>query len=152
MRAWFNLEQDARGRITFDADAARAAVRGATAAVEEIAATSPRPLLLGFSQGAGIAVGVALLRPDLAAGVLSFSGVARALEDQDHAPMEKLRGFPVFAAHGLDDPLLPIELGRDLRATLEALGLDVEWHEYPMEHMVIPEEIEDARRWLNARL
>ena len=152
MRAWFNLGQDAHGRITFDADAARAAVRGATAAVEEIAATSPRPLLLGFSQGAGIGLGVALLRPDLAAGVLSFSGVARALEDQDHAPMEKLRGFPVFAAHGLDDPLLPIELGRDLRATLEALGLDVEWHEYPMEHMVIPEEIEDARRWLNARL
>jgi len=152
MRAWFNLGQDARGRITFDADAARAAVRGATAAVEEIAATSPRPLLLGFSQGAGIALGVALLRPDLAAGVLSFSGVARALEDQDHAPVEKLRGFPVFAAHGLDDPLLPIELGRDLRATLEALGLDLEWHEYPMEHMVIPEEIEDARRWLNARL
>ena len=152
MRAWFNLGQDARGRITFDADAARAAVCGATAAVEEIAATSPRPLLLGFSQGAGIALGVALLRPDLAAGVLSFSGVARALEDQDHAPVEKLRGFPVFAAHGLDDPLLPIELGRDLRATLEALGLDLEWHEYPMEHMVIPEEIEDARRWLNARL
>ena len=113
---------------------------------------SPRLLLLGFSQGAGIALGVALLRPDLAAGVLSFSGVARALEDQDHAPVEKLRGFPVFAAHGLDDPLLPIELGRDLRATLEALGLDVEWHEYPMEHMVIPEEIEDGRMWLNARL
>jgi len=152
MRAWFNLGQDARGRITFDPDAARAAVRSATAAVEEIAATSPRPLLLGFSQGAGIALGVALLRPDLAAGVLSFSGVARALEDQDHGPVEKLRGFPVFAAHGLDDPLLPIGLGRDLRATLAALGLEVEWHEYPMEHMVIPEEIEDARRWLNARL
>jgi phospholipase/carboxylesterase len=152
MRAWFNLGQDARGRISFDPDAARAAVRSATAAVEEIAVTSPRPMLLGFSQGAGIALGVALLRPDLAAGVLSLSGVARALEDQDHAPVEKLRGFPVFAAHGLHDPLLPIELGRDLRATLDALGVDVEWHEYPMEHMVIPEEIEDARRWLNARL
>jgi len=152
MRAWFNLGQDARGRITFDPDAARAAVRSATDAVEEIAATSPRPLLLGFSQGAGIALGVSLLRPDLAAGVLSFSGVTRALEDRDHAPVEKLRGFPVFAAHGLDDPLLPIELGRHLRGTLEALGVDVEWHEYPMEHMVIPEEIEDARTWLNARL
>jgi phospholipase/carboxylesterase len=152
MRAWFNLGQDARGRITFDPDAARAAVRSAIAAVEEIAATSPRPLLLGFSQGAGIALGVALLRPDLSAGILSLSGVARSLEDQDHAQVEKLRGFPVFAAHGLDDPLLPIELGRELRAILEALGLDVEWHEYPMEHMVIPEEIEDARMWLNARL
>ena len=151
MRAWFNLEQDARGWISFDPEAARDAVRSATAAVEEIAAGSPRPLLLGFSQGAGIALGVALLRPDLTAGVLSLSGVARALEERDHAPAEKLRGFPVFAAHGLHDPLLPIGLGRDLRETLRALGVDVEWHEYPMEHMVIPEEVEDARTWLKAR-
>jgi phospholipase/carboxylesterase len=152
MRAWFNLGQDARGRISFDPEAARAAVRSATEAVEEVAATSARPLLLGFSQGAGVALGVALLKPELLAGVLSLSGVARALEDRDHAPAETLRGFPVFAAHGLHDPLLPIELGRDLRRTLEALGLQVEWHEYPMEHMVIPEEIEDARTWLNGRL
>jgi len=152
MRAWFNLGQDARGRISFDPEAARAAVRSATAAVEEIAGASPRPLLLGFSQGAGIALGVALLKPDLVAGVLSLSGVARALEERDHAPAEKLRGFPVFAAHGLRDPLLPIELGRDLRRALEALGVDVEWHEYPMEHMVVPEEIEDAQAWLKARL
>src|SRR5207237_8917390 len=72
MRAWFNLGQDARGRITFDADAARAAVRGATAAVEEIAATSPRTLLLGFSQGSVMVVGVALLWPFMAEGCLSF--------------------------------------------------------------------------------
>ena len=152
MRAWFNLGQDARGRISFDPEAARAAVRSASAAVEEIAASSPRPFMLGFSQGAGIALGVALLRPDLTAGVLSLSGVARALEDRDHAPEEKLRDFPVFAAHGLHDPLLPIELGRGLRDTLASLGVDVEWREYPMEHIVVPEEIEDARRWLTARL
>src|SRR5438067_8699398 len=41
MRAWFNLGQDARGRISFDSEAARAAVRSATAAVEEIAGKSP---------------------------------------------------------------------------------------------------------------
>jgi phospholipase/carboxylesterase len=148
MRAWFNLMQDARGRISFDADEARAAVRSAMGAVEEIAAESPRPFLLGFSQGAGIALGVALLRPDLAGGVLSLSGVARALEGRDHAPAHQLRGFPVFAAHGLEDPLLPIELGRSVRDELIALGVDVEWHEYPMGHMVIPQEIEDARTWL----
>ena len=152
MRAWFNLVQDARGRLSFDAEEARAAVRGVTAAVEEIAATSAQPLLLGFSQGAGMALGAALLRPDLVSGVLSLSGVARALEDRDHAPVEKLRRFPVFAAHGLQDPLLPIGLGRGLRDTLVALGLDVEWHEYPMGHMVIPGEIEDARSWLSGRL
>jgi len=148
MRAWFNLSQDVRGRISFDPDEARAAVRAVLAAVEEIAAESPKPFLLGFSQGAGIALGVALLRPDLVAGVLSLSGVVRALEDRDHAPAEKLRGFPVFAAHGNEDPLIPITLASKLRDELTALGMEVEWHEYPMPHMVTLEEIEDAKRWL----
>lgn len=147
MRAWFNLSQDSQGRISFDPGEARAAVQAAIAAVEEIAARSPRPLLLGFSQGAGIALGAALLRPGLVSGVLSFSGVARALEDRDHAPLEELKGLPVFAAHGLQDPLLPISLGRGLRDELVRLGVAVEWHEYPMGHMVAPEEIEDARAW-----
>ena len=89
MRAWFNLSQDARGRISFDLEETRAAVQGAAIAVAEIAAGSPHPFLLGFSQGAGIAVGISLLRPELAAGVLSLSGVARALDDRDHAPVEQ---------------------------------------------------------------
>jgi len=148
MRAWFNLSQDVQGRISFDPDEARAAVRAVLAAVEEIAAESPKPFLLGFSQGAGIALGVALLRPDLVAGVLSLSGVVRALEDRDHAPAEELRGFPVFAAHGTEDPLIPITVAGKLRDELTALGMDVEWHEYPMPHMVALEEIEDAKRWL----
>ena len=148
MRAWFNLSQDTRGRISFDPEEARDAVRSVLAAVEEIAAESPKPFLLGFSQGAGVALGVALLRPDLVAGVLSLSGVVRALEDRDHAPVEKLRGFPVFAAHGTEDPLIPIVLARKLRDELTALGMDVEWHEYRMPHMVSLEEIEDAKRWL----
>ena len=152
MRAWFNLSQDPRGRISFDLEEARAAVRSAAAAIEEIAAGSPRPLLLGFSQGAGIALGVSLLRPELAAGVISLSGVARALEEKDHAPAAALRGFPVFAAHGLQDPLVPIELGRKLRDDLTSLGVEVEWREYPMGHMVIPEEIDEAREWLRRRL
>jgi phospholipase/carboxylesterase len=148
MRAWFNLSQDLQGRISFDPAEARAAVRSVIGAVEEIAQGSPRPLLLGFSQGAGIALGVALLRPDLVSGVLSLSGVARALEEQDHAPLPELKGLRVFAAHGLQDPLLPISLGRALRDELVRLGVSVDWHEYPMGHMVVPEEIEDAKAWL----
>jgi len=151
MRAWFNLSQDPQGRISFDAGEARAAVRMGASAVGQIASGSPRPLLLGFSQGAGIAIGVALLRPELVSGVLSFSGVARALEDRDHAPADKLQGLPVFAAHGLQDPLLPISLGRGLRDELTRLGVSVEWHEYEMGHMVVPEEIDDARAWLSGR-
>jgi predicted esterase len=28
------------------------------------------------------------------------------------------------------------------------LGVDLSWHEYAMGHMVIPEELADARDWL----
>jgi len=151
MRAWFNLTQDARG-ISFDADEARLGLLAATEAIEEIARTSPRPFLLGFSQGAAIALGVLLRRPDLPAGVISLSGVPPVLERQDLAPATSLRGLPVFAAHGTEDALLPIELGRNLRSELQRLGLEVEWHEYPMGHMVVPEEIEDAAKWFARKL
>src|SRR5438445_10277919 len=43
MRAWFNLSQDAAGRVSFDAEEARGPVGPVTAAVEESAAPSPRP-------------------------------------------------------------------------------------------------------------
>jgi len=151
MRAWFNLSQDARG-ISFDPDEAREGLRAALTAVEEVARESPKPILLGFSQGAAMALGVALMRPDLPAAVLSLSGVPPAIEPRDLAPSEKFKGFPIFAAHGLHDPLLPIELGRTVRRELEKLGLAVDWHEYPMGHMVIPQEIDDARNWLEHHL
>ena len=151
MRAWFNLAQDARG-ISFDPDEAREGLSAALSAVEEIAKQSPRPILLGFSQGAAMALGVALMRPDLPAAVISFSGVPPVLEPRDLAPAEKLKRFPVFAAHGLHDPLLPIDLGRTVRDELTRLGLALEWHEYPMGHMVVPQEIDDARTWLTRHL
>jgi phospholipase/carboxylesterase len=151
MRAWFNLTMGPRG-MSFDDREVRAGVDAAVAAVEEIAKTSPRPILLGFSQGGGMAVSVALRRPELAAAVLSFSGVLRALEPADLAPADKLRGFPVFAAHGTQDPLVPIALGRALRDELVRLGLDLEWHEYEMGHTVIARELDDARSWLARHL
>jgi phospholipase/carboxylesterase len=147
-RAWFNLQMGPRG-MSFDEAEVRAGLRAATDAVEEIAASSPRPILLGFSQGGGMAVGVALTRPELVGPVLSFSGVLRALGPDEMAPAGKLRGLHVFAAHGLQDPLVPIALGRTIRDELTRLGVDLSWHEYPMGHMVIPEELADARHWLN---
>jgi phospholipase/carboxylesterase len=146
-RAWFNLEFGPRG-ISFEDSDVRAGVASAIEAVEEIARSSPRPILLGFSQGAGMAVSVALRRPELASCVLSLSGVLRALDPADLAPADARRGLPVFGAHGTLDPVVPISLGRLLRDEVERAGLALEWHEYPMGHMVIPQELAAARAWL----
>ena len=150
-RAWFNLTMGPRG-LSFDAQEVRDGVSAAVEAVEAIAKESPRPILLGFSQGAGMALSVALRRPELLSAVLSLSGVLRALEAADLAPAAALRGFPVFAAHGTEDPVVPIALGRTIRDELLRHEMALEWHEYPMGHMVLPEELDAARTWLSLHL
>jgi phospholipase/carboxylesterase len=151
-RAWYPLSQDVRGNIVWDPKQLRAGLEAAVGAVEAVAKRSPQPFLLGFSQGGGMALGVLLTRPELVAGVISLSGVPPLLEPAELAPAEKLRGKPVFAAHGKMDPLVSIARGRMLREIAERADLEVDFREYDMGHMVIPEEVQDARAWLQARL
>jgi len=58
------------------------------------------------------------------------------------------RDVPIFMAHGLDDPLIPIERARTSRKLLESAGYRVEWHEYPIAHSVCAQEIADISSWL----
>jgi phospholipase/carboxylesterase len=148
-RAWYALSQDESGNLTSDPAEVRAGLAAAVGAVEEIGS---QPLLLGFSQGGGMALGVLLTRPELVSGVLSLSGVAPMLEPAELAPKEALRAKPVFAAHGTQDPVVSIARGRLLKKIAEDAGLAVTWREYDMGHMVIPEELQDARAWLAQRL
>jgi phospholipase/carboxylesterase len=144
-RAWFNLEQTPDG-FAFDPAEVEGGVRLAIEAVEEIARHTPQPILCGFSQGAAMALSVALARPALTSDVLVFSGVPPRVE-QDAAP-DSLHALRVFVAHGSYDPLIPVEIGRATRDLLQRAGASVTYREYPMGHMVVPQEISDARIWL----
>ena len=149
-RAWYALEQRG-GSLGWDPAEVQAAAAQAVEAVAAIAAEDGRPpLLLGFSQGAGIALLAALQRPELVRGVLSLSGVPPDRAGRGGAAGARVEGLPVFAAHGLHDPLLPIAVGRHTRALLEDAGCDVTWREYPMAHQIVAEELADARAWLAA--
>jgi phospholipase/carboxylesterase len=41
--------------------------------------------------------------------------------------------------------------GQRSRVALEALGVPVEWRQYPMAHSVCAEEVQDLRAWLSER-
>ena len=56
---------------------------------------------------------------------------------------------PIFMAHGLSDPMIPIARAVTSREALLHLNYQVEWHEYGMGHQVCPEEINDIAAWLN---
>ena len=58
---------------------------------------------------------------------------------------------PVFMAHGQFDPVVPYAGGDMSANALRALGFEVEWHRYPMQHAVCAEEIRDLGDWMTAR-
>jgi phospholipase/carboxylesterase len=55
---------------------------------------------------------------------------------------------PIFLAHGTHDDVVVPARGLAARDQLEALGYNVQWHDYPMPHSVCPQEIADINAWL----
>ena len=105
-----------------------------------------RVVLLGFSQGAVMALGAQALRPDSVAGVIALSGYF-PIEVESEA--DSLVGRPAFVAHGVYDDIIPVEAGRRTRDLLDRHGVDLTYREYRMAHQVSAEEMAEARAWLN---
>lgn len=132
--------------------------------LEELADTLPelerragaeptRTFLFGFSQGATMALGLALTRPELVRGVVLHSGrVLQGLERRA-VPAERLAGLEALVLHGVHDDVLPVERGRETRDLLgRLLGPRLEYREHDAGHFVTNESIADAARWLGGRI
>ena len=106
---------------------------------------------LGFSQGAMMTGGLLLTRPEGLAGAIMLSGylpLGLGLPTREEA----VAGAPVFLAHGVHDSVIPIRYGRQARDELTRLRADLTYREYPMDHMIAPDELSDIAAWLTARL
>jgi len=106
-------------------------------------------VLAGFSQGGAMALHSGLRYSQSLAGILALSTylpIAETLEKEASTPNKSI---PIFMAHGTHDPVVPIELGEASRQKLIELGYKVQWQSYPMQHGVLPDEIDDISRWLD---
>ncbi|HEY6599002.1 MAG TPA: alpha/beta hydrolase [Pseudomonadales bacterium] len=152
MRAWYDI--DLRAPLAGEAD-----IRASAAEVEELITEqvaqgidTRRIVLAGFSQGGVIALHLGLRFGEPLAGIMALSTYVHDPEHLvDHISLPNA-GIPIFMAHGLRDPMIPITRAITSRETLRALNYPVEWHEYAMGHSVCLEEINDIARWLTAQL
>lgn len=108
-----------------------------------------RIFLAGFSQGGVIALHTGLQYPDRLAGVIALSTYIALPGAVQQSASDANRTLPIFMAHGRYDPVIPCSLGERSRDFLAREGYPVQWHEYPMEHSVYPDEIRDLAEWLN---
>ena len=108
-----------------------------------------RVVLGGFSQGAvmSYALGLGEGRPR-PAGVLAFSGFIPTVEGFE-LDLTDLAGWPVAIGHGVYDPVIEVQWGRDARDRLTQGGAEVSYRESPMPHSIDPEWLEECRAWLD---
>ncbi len=107
-----------------------------------------RVTLIGFSQGAILSYAVALTYPEKIERVAALSGYFDpAIAGKDFASdnISKLR---FFVSHGVVDQVIPVDWARKAPELLKSLGLDVEYHEYPVGHGVAPQNFYDLLAWL----
>ena len=107
--------------------------------------------LIGFSQGAILSYAVALTYPEKVERVAALSGY---IDNEIIGPdlnKENLSGLRFFISHGAVDQVIPVEWARKAPKFLEALGLPVEYHEYPVGHGVAPQNFYDLLAWINNR-
>ncbi|HEY6086161.1 MAG TPA: carboxylesterase [Burkholderiaceae bacterium] len=153
MRAWYDIfEFGAQARQPREDEAG---LRESFAAVHalidrEVSRGVPanRIVLGGFSQGCAVTLGAGLRYPQRLAGLAGMSGYlplaqATAAERRDANALT-----PLFLAHGQRDQVIGLDRGVASRDALKALGMAVEWHDYPMEHSVSAEEVADLQRFL----
>lgn len=153
MRAWYDVSfGDLEGRSR---QADERGVRDSQAQIGQLIAreqgrkiSSKNIVLAGFSQGGAIALQTGLRHPEPLAGVMALSTYLPLAESfaQEAAPANAKTS--VFMAHGTHDPVVPYAMGNASSVRLQQAGYAVEWHEYPMQHSVCPEEIADIGRWL----
>ena len=109
--------------------------------------SSEHIVLAGFSQGGAIALHTGLRYPHRLAGILALSTFIPLYDKVAGEVSAANKDIPIYMAHGNYDPVVPIRLGKRSQQHLHDLGYHVDWHEYPMEHSVIPPEIDDISTW-----
>ena len=127
---------------------ARSAIDGliANEIVRGIAAH--RIVVAGFSQGCAMALMIGLRFGQRLAGIAALSGYLPLAATTAAERSAANADVPIFMAHGTRDGVVPMARAEASRDALQALGYRVDWHPYPMEHSVCPQEIADLQAWL----
>lgn len=154
MRAWYDIKSLSRDGLEDDAGIrdSEARVRAEVQTQLDAGIAAQRIVIAGFSQGGAVALHSALRHPERLAGVLALSTYLPLRDTLTVEAASANRATPILMCHGRFDPVLPMALGTMSRDLLNEAGYTVEWRDYPMQHQVCLEQIQDIGDWLRLRL
>lgn len=120
-------------------------------------------VMIGFSQGGGMAYRCGLLRPEMFRGLVALSSVLPDLETlESRVPPIRTgnandnctditnpgRSQRIFISHGVRDELVPVDSARQARTFLERIGFLPDYREDAFGHEISNSLLEELRVWL----
>jgi phospholipase/carboxylesterase len=148
---WFSLmERDAGALLAGVRRAAPVLDAFIDGALEDNGLAAHRLALVGFSQGAMMALHVGLRRAEPVAAIVAYSA---ALIGPEALAREIKSRPPVLLVHGDQDPVVPVRASPAAAAALKAQGVAVETHIRPgLGHGIDAEGLALGRRFLERTL
>lgn len=104
--------------------------------------------LIGFSQGSILSYAIALSYPEKITRVVAMSGYLNTEMAVANFEKNDLSSLRIFASHGTVDQVIPVDWARKTAPALQALGIPIEYKEYPIGHGVSPQNFYDFKNWL----
>jgi len=149
MPAWYDIKQNDVDRHVDNEQLQESASRIHDLIDREIerGIQSTRIIVAGFSQGGAVSFEAALSYEQPLAGIMALSTYFATVGTIKINAIQQ--SIPILICHGEHDPVVSESLGKRSRASLEKLGFDPEYHSYPIEHSVCPQEIEDIGNWIS---
>lgn len=150
--AWYAIHFDADENKFSDNVQAKQSVELISDFIDEVVKQYPidakNITLIGFSQGAILSYATALTFPDKISKVVALSGYFNQEIMPEVIDKNAVSHLKFFVSHGSVDQVIPVEWARKAKPALENLGLEVDYHEYPVGHGVAPQNFYDFKNWL----
>ena len=152
MPAWFDIDR-LDDRLNADQkgieESQEAVYQWIEALSSEHNIPTKRIMLIGFSQGGALALHSGLNFKKALAGVMALSAFLPTTYPYPNAGKEAAE---IWMGHGTRDSIVHLKWGQQSAEKLSKLGFQCRWKEYPMEHSVCIEELQDMGNWIRQRL
>ena len=150
--AWYNLELEA-GAISYEIDEVDSAIDLVEQSINDLLGhyeLKPQSIfLLGFSQGAGIALATSLTRPTSVNKVVASSMLWPDGYENDILPTQRDL-VDCLLIHGISDQIISIEAAKMNNNLLAKQGVKLHYEEFQMGHEISPASVQSIAKFLKS--
>ncbi|MEC5397118.1 alpha/beta hydrolase [Uliginosibacterium sp. H1] len=152
---WYERQDTADGSV-YNEEEVRASrlylVQAINDSVMALGADPQQVYLFGFSQGAAMAMSVALTAPRRIRGLVAIAGRLLPAIAPFGAPAESMSHLRVLLQHGLKDEVVPFAESATACQLFAELSVKQGIREYAAGHTITPAMLRDARQFLRVQL